>query len=650
MRRFVSKLAIVIAVLVAGRLAVGVDTTPAHAEDPATTMLLIDGSGSMWGRLEGEKRAKIDMVRDALRPLIATPGATRIGLASYGHRRKSDCRDVEVIAPPAADPALAVAQLDKLNPRGKGPLAIALKETAAAIGASRPASLVIINDGDDNCHEDACAAAADVAKTAPGLAVHVVSLGVDPADQPRISCIAKATGGRFIDVRDAAGVATAIADVAKLAMLAPSTPGAEAPQASVPVPAGATPTASKATLTARAALAAASAPLDAKLSWRVTNTNTDTLTHAGDGNAISLSLEPGTYELAVTSGSVRALQRVTLEAGKRSDIVIPLNAARVRVAVTFGKDAPASDNARLIVSKSGAPTAEWIGRATAAHVILPAGTYDLALRDGDVTETREVALSAGADIASEFNLSAGRLELQMAEAENGPPLDDVTFAISIDDPDSPEGRREVARSRARNPSLALPAGTYYVLARHGDVELRERIALGAGDVVSRTLVSGSGRLEIASTIGGRAPDGRARIALSLTPADPGARKISRVLTDAMALTLAPGRYTVSAALDEQGVSASEVVTVEAGKTAQTVLKLDAAEVTLKAGAGINPGDHFWQIRDAGGKAIWHGLADGARVFLKPGRYTARIESRDRSSEAAFEVRSGEQRTVQLDAG
>ena len=53
------------------------------------------------------------------------------------------------------------------------------------------------------------------------------------------------------------------------------------------------------------------------------------------------------------------------------------------------------------------------------------------------------------------------------------------FSISEDDPDAPKGRREVARSAARQAEFALPPGTYYVIARQGGVETRELLALDA---------------------------------------------------------------------------------------------------------------------------------------------------------------------------
>ncbi|MEQ1669936.1 MAG: VWA domain-containing protein, partial [Hyphomicrobium sp.] len=142
-------------------------------------MFVIDGSGSMWGRFEADKRAKIDVVRELLSAKITAAAGQNIGLTSFGHRRKSDCSDVEVIAEPVSDPAPVLAPLAKLNPRGKGPLVTALRQAAGALTQSRPASMIVINDAADNCQQDACAAANEIAAATPGVAIHVVSIGVD---------------------------------------------------------------------------------------------------------------------------------------------------------------------------------------------------------------------------------------------------------------------------------------------------------------------------------------------------------------------------------------------------------------------------------------------------------------------------------------
>ena len=82
---------------------------PALGEDPsfpaqppaqvsATMVFILDGSGSMWGRIDGQP--KIVIAKEVLSGLIPDLGPdTDLGLVSYGHRRKSDCNDVEILPP-----------------------------------------------------------------------------------------------------------------------------------------------------------------------------------------------------------------------------------------------------------------------------------------------------------------------------------------------------------------------------------------------------------------------------------------------------------------------------------------------------------------------------------------------------------------------
>src|SRR5262245_36052589 len=104
----------------------------AQAQSPSPAVIVIDGSGSMWGNLGNERASKFDLARATLRLAFAKSAPNiRLGLVAFGHRRRSDCSDVETIASPQPGPAEPIlTAIDKLNPKGKGPLALALKEAA----------------------------------------------------------------------------------------------------------------------------------------------------------------------------------------------------------------------------------------------------------------------------------------------------------------------------------------------------------------------------------------------------------------------------------------------------------------------------------------------------------------------------------------
>ncbi len=131
-------------------------------------MLIIDGSGSMWGKLDGSQ--KILIVQSALDerlPLLADD--FEVGLFAFGHRRAKNCEDVEELAPVAKlDREALAVRIGALSPRGKTPLALTLERAAAALPADRTdGRIVLIADGADNCRRDACATAAEIASGTP---------------------------------------------------------------------------------------------------------------------------------------------------------------------------------------------------------------------------------------------------------------------------------------------------------------------------------------------------------------------------------------------------------------------------------------------------------------------------------------------------
>ena len=86
-------------------------------------LFVLDGSGSMWGRLDG--REKIVHAKQTLASLIRnTPDGARLGLVAYGHRRKGDCGDIETLVPIGyGDKELLIRQLNAITPQGKTPIA-----------------------------------------------------------------------------------------------------------------------------------------------------------------------------------------------------------------------------------------------------------------------------------------------------------------------------------------------------------------------------------------------------------------------------------------------------------------------------------------------------------------------------------------------
>ena len=318
---------------VAALLSIGASVSAAPANAPTqapTTMLILDGSGSMWARLAPENKAKIDIVRDKLATALQAPSSTRVGLVSFGHRHRGDCKDVELIAPPGSPRDALIGPISKLNPRGPGPLTAALKVAIDALGAARPAQMLIIGDGADNCRQDTCALASDFAKTSPGVAIQVIGIGIPATDRPRIACVAQATGGRYYDVTDSDGLNAALDEATKLAILTPTAPSA-VPKNKEPV---APPPPQGATLRVSASLSKGGPLLKVPLRWRIFKAGEKAVAGQTTGPDISAKLKAGSYDIEAQIGSVLARQEITVADGAAESIILPLDAAHLKVCVS----------------------------------------------------------------------------------------------------------------------------------------------------------------------------------------------------------------------------------------------------------------------------------------------------------------------------
>lgn len=75
---------------------------PQSSSKMTDAILVFDASGPMWGQIDGVN--KIVIARDVASQLLTDlPDNRRLGLIAYGHNRKGDCRDIEMLAPVGSD-------------------------------------------------------------------------------------------------------------------------------------------------------------------------------------------------------------------------------------------------------------------------------------------------------------------------------------------------------------------------------------------------------------------------------------------------------------------------------------------------------------------------------------------------------------------
>lgn len=619
----------------------------AHAEDTApTTMLIVDGSGSMWARLGPANRAKIDIVRETLGKSLATPSSTRVGLISFGHRRRGDCNDVELIASPEADREGVLGPLAQLNPRGPGPVTAALKLAAATIGTARPAQIVFVSDGVDNCRQDPCALAADISKSSPGIPIHVVGIAIPATERARISCVATATGGHYYDIADSDGLVAALDEAVKIAIIAPgSSSTSTEPLAAVapPPPAGAS-------IRVSAVLAIGGALIDRPIRWRIFQAGGKDVLGATTGRDISAKLSAGAYDVEAQLGAISARKTITIADGASESIVLPLDASHLSIRAVHAKGADPSPTAILTVSSGDKPIA--IGKDGSADLYVKPDDYTVDIVDGLSRAHRALKLVAGDDETIEIALETGVVELS-AQTADGTAAEDVLYAIYEDDPESPNGRREVARSRNPAARFTVPAGTYYAGARSGAASNeRERIAVGAGETVTKTLTLDLVPLKLKTIVAGSPATAAQGVVYRIDRLDGDRSSVARAFGTDFDTNLPPGRYKVSSSLAAFGLSASQDITLVAGKALTATLAINGGQVHFSPPANTSAGanDIFWEVTAEDGSRVWRATGAETRALLAPGHYKVLFQSQTVRLEAAFEVRSGEATEVKVGQG
>lgn len=191
---------------------------PGNGINPEGRNLLIifDASGSMWGQIDGV--AKITTAREALSGIVGDlDPAMNLGLMAYGHRRKVDCTDTEILYPVANyDAGRLLPAIEGISPLGKTPIAGALEQAAAAMpNSGQSSSVLLISDGLETCGGDPCAAAARLAESRIETRVHVVGFDLSEEEHAALQCIADNGNGTYYPANDAQSFVAAVNDVVR---------------------------------------------------------------------------------------------------------------------------------------------------------------------------------------------------------------------------------------------------------------------------------------------------------------------------------------------------------------------------------------------------------------------------------------------------
>ncbi|WP_180271199.1 VWA domain-containing protein [Fredinandcohnia onubensis] len=173
---------------------------------PSEVYILLDASGSMYGKVEGVQ--KMSIAKKAASRFAATVGHEKdISLVVYGHAgsnkekdKQLSCSKIEDVYPlNTFNPEAFSKAVNAVQARGWTPLASAIdfvhKKTE---NSANNVTLYIISDGIETCEGDPVATAKAFANQHSNGAVNIIGFDVDAEGENQLKAVASAGNGEYI--------------------------------------------------------------------------------------------------------------------------------------------------------------------------------------------------------------------------------------------------------------------------------------------------------------------------------------------------------------------------------------------------------------------------------------------------------------------
>lgn len=595
-----------------------IGTAESYAQQAAAAsraIIVFDASGSMYGQVAGG--VKIDIAKKVVSDIVGSiDPAMELGLMAYGHRKKGDCADIELLVPPQPKSAAAILQaVAALQPKGKTPLTDAVIQAAKYLKFEESrVSVILVSDGVETCDKDPCMAAEELERLGIDFTCHVIGFDLKPGESSDLECLAKKTGGMYLAAKDAATLKESLQVAMK--------------QVAKPVT----------SLVVEARKSSGGALLDGVAFQLFGEGASENAIATGIGGRWSTELpKAGKYtisaklngklielEASVKEGETVTKEVVFAESGLKAAAYDKEGGTAFESGVSWDLYGPADvegNRAKFGYSYEAQP-----------FLKVAAGTYLLKAARGNASASIEVTVKEGPPQTVKVILGSGNLKLSAITAEGQPPIT-KDLAWDLFGPADAEGqRRKLAYSYDAQPKLTLPSGPCLITATYGNAKGRLEAEVKAGETQTLVVLLGSGKAKVAVVMEeGGAPltTGVAWDVFGEPDAEGNRPKAAYSYEAQPTFSLPTGRFLVQAQVGNARGTAE--IEIKAGATIEKILALGAGKVKLfaLAAAGGEPisSDVTWDVYgmpDAEGnrKKASYSYESRPTLSLPAGKYLA----------------------------
>lgn len=618
-------------------------------------MLVLDGSGSMWGKIKDGH--KILLARKAiaasLRPF---DDKIDLGLIAYGHRRRGACHDVQILDRPTPLNSVQLSRLvNQIKPLGKTPITSALEEARKILTRKESGgSIILLADGPENCRRDPCALISPEMAKSKKLKIHVIAFAMEERDAKSLQCLSKNTGGEFHTPKDQLGLLAALTSSLK-ASVKSDKPAVKAPVVQKKR--------TKPELRLSAHLGPNNGPLRGGLTWRIVklgeNNEAEATLPPWESNKADpkFELEPGDYRITAGYNDYEVNRDVTLKKNDAISQRLIFNLSQLNLPASWARPDSRSGFGKLLFEPQDKKSAKADAldqkttvitlTATTQQQLIPAGAYRIVAIENGKIQSWFIHAQPGQAIDLPIWQKTGRIRFELSDASTKKPLNKPTLRIyPVKNGEALE--KESARSAALNPQFDLEAGEYIAEIEDGLAALRHPFTIKTGEVTTA---------EIAVE--------RALLAIDLKNTSAASNPVLDILEVRgknklfhrgelsnldEKITLTPGRYRLILRSSPTARAIIKDITLKAGDEQTVRFAAQDAAISFLISDREDPLSRhqiFWRLNDKSGAVIWQSPDPAPILSLSAGEYTILAEIGSERYKQTFRVKSQQSQTIDL---
>lgn len=602
-------------------------------QDKSQVVLVLDGSGSMWGRIKG--KPKITIAQKVIDNMMQSwDKEIELGLVFYGHRRRGDCKDIEVMLKPQHGNASRVRKLVKgIKPKGKTPISQSILTAAKTLNyTTERATVILVSDGQETCSKvDPCEISKELEKRGADFTAHVIGFDVNKKTAAQLECMARATGGVYRDAKSADKLQDALRDAVQsvkregydtaIAVLGRGQSTFQDARLSWGVFARGEPRVELSSQTTstlelhhepgqyyvearidghkkRALVAidpvqvrrhkvvlnigklAISSQTDNEkfpVSYQIYNRDGKQLIRSLTGSRVETFLDNKAYTIEASYNGETQSKPVRIRSNLNNAVDFDFRSAQVTVnSLTAGSGRPVKVEWKVEKLNKAGNSEGIVKRGNAQSMVytLPTGNYQITASYDKLVVTRKVSLKAGQETTENFSFAMGKMRVSASGAQEGP-LEWLIYSSKNGKP-----QKLIASDSGLVGEFNIPAGDYLVIARQNGIEAKKLVRVDSGKLaIVRIPMTGTLKLTARQSSGGKTVYVRWQI-FRITPTGELGTEIARGERAQQQFALPAGKYRVVA--KHAVAESSATVDIKPGQNVKKDIVLGFGELILQA--------------------------------------------------------------------